>query len=124
MSRRRIVVPPPMIPAPPDVAPLVDEAAAIVHLRLGTPLSPELQSDLTAKLTQATNAIIDYLKPINVDPTWTPTTTPVIVQTAILLYLTNLWEHRGDDGAPTDADAGCWNAIERLLRRRRDPALA
>lgn len=109
---------------PADVAPLVDESAAIVHLRLGTPLSPELQSDLTAKLTQATNAIVDYLKPINVDPTWTTTTTPAIVQMAILLCLTNLWEHRGDDGAPTDADAACWNAIERLLRRRRDPALA
>jgi hypothetical protein len=41
-----------------------------------------------------------------------------------MLYLSNIWEHRGDDGAPADADAACWNAIARLLMRSRDPSMA
>jgi hypothetical protein len=104
-------------------APLVPSDAAITHLRLATPLTPEAQADLDLKLGQASDAIVDYLKD-RADPTWDATTTPLIVQAAILLYLTNLWEHRGDDGATNDADAACWLAIERLLRRSRDPALA
>ena len=105
-------------------APLVPTDAAITHLRLATPLSSEAQADLDLKLGHASAAMVDYLKD-RADPTWDETTTPLIVQAAILLYLTNLWEHRGDDGASSnDADAACWAAIERLLRRSRDPALA
>ena len=102
---------------------LVAEDVAIVHLRLGTPLSDEVETDLTAKLQQASDAIVDYLGP-QVQPVWDETSAPAIVQAAILLYLANLWEHRGDDGSPSDADAACWLAIGRLLRRVRMPVLA
>ena len=106
-----------------SLPPLVTEDQAVTHLRLATPLSAEAEADLTTKLQQASDAIVDYLK-TQADPLWDATTVPAIVQAAILLYLTNLWEHRGDDGAPSDSDNACWMAIERLLRRRRDPALA
>lgn len=102
---------------------LVSEDVAIVHLRLGTPLSPELETDLTNKLQQANDAILDFLG-AQAQPTWDATSVPSIVQAAMLLYLGNLWEHRGDDGAPQDADNACWLAIERLLRRLRMPVIA
>ena len=102
---------------------LVSADQATVHLRLGTPLSTELETDLTNKLQQANDAILDYLGP-QINPLWDTTSVPSIVQAAILLYLTNLWEHRGDDGAPSDADNACWMAIERLLRRLRTTAIA
>jgi hypothetical protein len=54
-------------------------------------------------------------------PTWTDATVPGQVQAAVLLMLTRLYEQRGDD---EKADEACWLAIERLLRRQRDPALA
>jgi hypothetical protein len=102
---------------------LVSEDQATVHLRLGTPLSAEIEADLLAKLQQANDAILDFLGP-QINPLWDTTSVPSIVQAAILLYLTNLWEHRGDDGAPSDADNACWLAIERLLRRLRMPVIA
>jgi hypothetical protein len=52
---------------------------------------------------------------------WTYVTVPVHVQAAVLLMLTHLYEHRGDD---QKADADVWLAIERLLIRSRDPAFA
>jgi hypothetical protein len=107
---------------PPTGAPLVDQNTAAYHLRLAMPLSTEAQADLTAKIQQASDVIRDYLKSGN-DPTWAASAPP-IVQQATLLYLTNLWEHRGDDGAPNDSDAACWMAIKRLLLRQRDPAFA
>ena len=107
-----------------SLPPLVTEDPAVTQLRLATPLSAEAEADLTTKLQQASDAIVDYLK-TQADPLWDATTVPAIVQAAILnMPLTNLWEHRGDDGAPSDSDNACWMAIERLLRRRQDPALA
>jgi len=52
---------------------------------------------------------------------WTPATAPKQVQAAALLMLTHLYEHRGEDMM---ADLSVWQAIERLLMRSRDPALA
>jgi hypothetical protein len=52
---------------------------------------------------------------------WTTSTVPGRVQAATLLMLGRLFEHRGDE---EKADADCWMAIERLLMRSRDPALA
>jgi hypothetical protein len=54
-------------------------------------------------------------------PTWTDATVPGPVQAAVLLLLTHLYKHRGDDPS---ADAALWEAIGRLLIRFRDPALA
>jgi hypothetical protein len=116
---------PPLRPVitPPTGTPLVDQPTAASHLRLALPLSTEAAADLTAKIQQASDVMRDYLKSGN-DPTWTTATAPPLVQAATLLYLTNLWEHRGDDGAPNDSDAACWMAVKRLLLRQRDPALA
>lgn len=52
---------------------------------------------------------------------WTTANVPKRVQSAVLLMLSHLYEHRGDD-LKTDEDL--WLAIERLLMRSRDPALA
>lgn len=53
---------------------------------------------------------------------FTSGTAPQNVQAAILLMLTHLYEHRGDD--MEKYDESLWMAIERLLVRFRDPALA
>ncbi|HXD16408.1 MAG TPA: head-tail connector protein [Vicinamibacterales bacterium] len=54
-------------------------------------------------------------------PAYTAGTAPPNVQAAILLMLSRLFAHRGDDEA---ADEDCWRSIENLLKRFRDPALA
>lgn len=51
---------------------------------------------------------------------WDATSAPVNVQAAILLMLTHLFEHRGDD---PQTDSMLWMAIARLLARHRDPTL-
>lgn len=76
--------------------------------------------EITLKRDQATATIVDYLES-RADPTWTDQTVPGPVSASILLLLGNFYEHRGDDMKP---DAECWLAIERLLMRSRDPALA
>lgn len=52
---------------------------------------------------------------------WTESTVPAHVQAAVLLMLTHLYEKRGDDPS---SDEQLWQAVERLLMRARDPALA
>lgn len=76
--------------------------------------------DITAKVEQAQDVILDYLKH-GADPAWTAETLPRPVRAAMLLMLTHLYEHRGDD---MDPDEPLWMAIGRLLARFRDPALA
>jgi hypothetical protein len=82
----------------------------------------------------AVAVILDYLKPTLLDGTtrpdwpWTAATLPLPVSQAMRLLLTHFYEHRGDDMTPSGAggtpDADVWGAIERLLVRFRDPALA
>lgn len=80
--------------------------------------------DVQRKIEQASGIIIDYLK---VDTatvaTWAAGTVevPGPVKAAAMVMLTHLHENRGDNMKP-DEDA--WKAIERLLMRSRDPALA
>lgn len=57
----------------------------------------------------------------SVAETWTALTVPQDIQSAVLLMVTHLFEHRGDDLSGGEA---VWTAIERLLVGRRDPALA
>ena len=57
-----------------------------------------------------------------VSVTWTEDTVPGHVQASVLLMIGHLYEHR--EGDATDADEVVWQAIERLLMRARDPALA
>lgn len=52
---------------------------------------------------------------------WTASTVPGPIQSAVLLLLTHLYEHRGDDPA---TDEALWSAVERLVIRFRDPAFA
>ncbi len=53
--------------------------------------------------------------------TWTADTLPLTVQTAMLLMLTHLYEHRGDD---PQTDAALWESVDRLLVTNRTPGAA
>ena len=118
------------LPAAPVLATLVAAATdpvlvtletAKMHLRItGTAHDP----DVTQKMTAASASIRDYLTERN-DPTWTPATVPPWVEAAVLLLLTHLYEHRGDEfGSGNENDDRVWSAIANLLRRSRDAAMA
>ena len=94
---------------------LITLEEAKTHLHITT---TDHDADITAKLQQAQDVILDYLKH-GADPAWSQTTLPQPVRAGMLLMLTHLYEHRGDDMEPDDA---LWNAIGRLLARFRDPA--
>jgi hypothetical protein len=98
---------------------LVSLHVAKGHLRI-----PETDyvndADVSIKLLQAEAIILGYLKS-RADASWTEITAPKEIQAAILLMTAHLYEHRGDD-PQTDADL--WMAIDRLVIRFRDPALA
>jgi Phage gp6-like head-tail connector protein len=105
------------------VGPLLTLADAKVHLRITDSLH---DADVQVKLTEAQDVIIDYLAE-QVDPLWTDTTVPPRVLASIKLYLTHLYEHRGDDMSPTTSgatpDSAVWEAIRRLLARSRMDAI-
>jgi hypothetical protein len=90
---------------------------AKTHLRVVDPAS---NGDVYLKAQQASAIIGDYLKS-RLDATWDETTAPGPIQAATLLMLTHLYEHRGEDMA---SDQALWMAIDRLVVRYRDPALA
>lgn len=88
------------------------------HLRLPfalntSPLDPR-QADLELKLAQAQAVVYDYLK--NQAPNPSPA-----IDAAVLLMLSHLWDHRGED---MGTDEALWDALRRLLERLRDPTLA
>jgi hypothetical protein len=99
------------------MATLVTLAQAKTHLRI---TDADHDVDIQAKVDQADGIIRNYLKAQNV-AAWDETTAPKAVQAAALLMVGHLFEHRGDDMEP---DETLWKAIERLLIRYRDPALA
>jgi len=115
-----------MTPLPFDkvtaAAPLVTMTDAKAHLRIR---DTDHDADVTIKLAQATDAILDYLTK-SADPAWTDVTVPLPVQAAILVMLAHLYEDRGDRAKETDADADktVWESIDRLLARFRDPSWA
>lgn len=76
--------------------------------------------DLDLKIQQAEAIILDYLK---VTPP-SSAQTDAIIQAAILLQLTELYRFRGDEDAPKREKGYLTPAIESLLCRLRDPALA
>jgi hypothetical protein len=104
------------------VAALVPFEQAKSHLHVTDAVH---DAEIQAKLAQASAIIVDYLKG-DVAPTWDETTAPLPVQAAVLYMLALLYEHRGDDleAGAGDYDVGTWDAIDRLLKRFRDPALA
>jgi hypothetical protein len=101
---------------------LLTFSTAKKHLRITT---TDQDGDLLLKLTQAEAIVLDYLNSSTwwqaVTVTWTAATVPGQVQAAILLVLTHLVEHRGED-APTEAALSV--NVQSLLMRSRDPALA
>jgi hypothetical protein len=116
-------------------APLITLQQAIDHLRL--PITPDQSSpednamarDLTLKMAIAQQIILDYLKD-RADESWEDeSTTPPIIQGAILQQLAEEWKYRGDnpgsvENAPKYADGQLSEKITNMLRRYRDPALA
>jgi len=105
-------------PADPE---LITLATAKAHLRI---TDADHDADIQQKLTAASASIRDYLKDRN-DPTWTDLTVPPFIQSAVLLLLGHLYEHRGDEfGQSQDNDARVWDAIGMLCRRSTDPAIA
>ena len=99
-------------------AALVTLATAKAHLRI---TSTDDDTDIQLKLDQAEATILEYLD-TSADAAWiSPATAPGPVTAAILLWLTRLFEHRGDDD---EADAVTWAAIERILVRSRNAAIA
>lgn len=117
-----------MTPLPYDkvtaAAPLVTMTDAKAHLRIPVD-DVGHDADVTLKLAQATDVILDYLT-ASADPAWTVATVPLPVQAAILIMLTHLYEDRGDRAKDTDADADdtVWKSIDRYLARFRDPSWA
>jgi len=96
---------------------LVTLAVAKTHLHVTT---SDRDTDIQRLVDEASAIVIDYLKS-RADDTWTDVTVPKPVQAATLLLVGHYDEHRGDD---MTADANVWAAVERLLVRYRDPALA
>jgi len=101
---------------------LVTLQTAKDHLQIPTmPVGDPDEADVQLKLDQAEAIILDYLAE-KADPAWVdPTTAPRPVTAAILLMLSRLYRHRGD---LEEADADLWMAIDRLLKRYRDQAIA
>lgn len=105
-------------PTDPD---LVTLETAKTHLRI---TDTDHDVDVQQKVTAASATIRDYLKDRN-DATWTPTTVPPFIASAVLVLLGHLYENRGDELGPGSAhDDRVWEAIANLCRRSRDPALA
>jgi hypothetical protein len=98
---------------------LVSLQAAKAHLRIPDDDTAH-DADIELKRQAASDIIVDYLK-AQADPLWDEDTAPGRVQSAVLLMLGNLYENRGED---MKADDATWQAVQRLLMRSRDPALA
>lgn len=109
------------------MAEFVTVAQAIGHLRLDfaeddSPPDPEL-SVLELKLDASEAIVLDYLKVTDDSPAWEPTPAQEpLVQAAILLVLSALWEDRSGTGDGDYIRPG--GAVANLLARMRDPAIA
>ena len=104
------------------MAALVSLPVGKTHLRI---TDSDHDAEIQLKIDHASAIIVDYLKD-RADDAWTESTAPLPVQAAVLYMLGQLYEHRGDDleSGAGDFDTGVWEAIDRLLKRFRDPALA
>jgi hypothetical protein len=107
----------PDVPLPLPLAELVTMPEAKDHLRITTTAQ---DSDLQLKIDEATAIVIDFLKQ-DADPAWMHSTVPLPVKAGILLMLTHLWEHRGDN---MELDEKLWAALMNLLARFRAPTVA
>lgn len=78
-------------------------------------------SDVQEKLDAAQEFVLAFIGAAG-DPAWTAATAPKVVKHAILMMAVYLYEHRGDDPAPNDADI--WAVLRNLLGHYRDPTIA
>lgn len=103
------------------MAALISLQQAKDHLRITDDTN---DGDLSLKVDQASAVIVGrcgstaYWAPIAA--AWTQATVPPEVQSAILVLLTHLHEHRGDD---MTADTVMWQAVDRLIALKKDPVL-
>lgn len=101
---------------------------AQAKLQLGIPTTDTADTDRDAliqlKLDDAEGLILERVNATAwwraITPTWDDTNVPAGVRSAILVLLTHLYEHRGDDMA---VDEAAWSAIDRLIALNRDPVL-
>jgi len=104
------------------MATLVTMAQAKLQLRIPT---DESDADISMKLDQAEAIVINKCNSTAwwraVTPTWTAATVPRGVHAAILIVLTHLYEHRGDD---MGMDEKLWEAVDRLIVAFRDPVIS
>ena len=97
---------------------LVSLDVAKTHLHV---TDPTRDAEVQSKLEQASDAILKYID-VRADPSWDETTTPPVVQAAVLELVALFWRDRGD--TDDDSDAKTWRHIETLLKQTRDPAMA
>lgn len=101
---------------------------ASAHLRAGIEIDSPLDgeaADLELKLDAAERIILDYLKvtdELEESPVWDPGADLPIVQQAILIILSALWDDREGTGIGDYLKPD--GAVARLLMRLRDPAIA
>ncbi len=87
---------------------------------------PANEPDITMKITQASAAVLDYLKNPATAADWTEETAPPLVQAAVLLTVSWLYDDRtgGDNVEGQVAHGYLPQSVTDLLHRMRDPALA
>lgn len=104
---------------------LVTLTQAKGQLRITTPALDPGDVVIQLKLDQAEAAVLARCNSTAwwraITPTWTAATVPLGVQAAILLLLTHLFEHRGDDMTPARE---VWTEVDRLIGPSKDPVLA
>lgn len=101
---------------------LVTLQAAKDHLSI---VDEDHNSLVQKKIDDASAIVLDYCNSTAywraITATWTQVTVPGHVRAAVLLWITHLYENRGDD---MKADDALWAATKRLLDRTHDPVLA
>lgn len=97
-------------------APLISLAVAKQQLKI---TDDDHDAEVTRKSHEATDTILDYLKH-GADPAWDADSVPLPVAAAIQMLLSHIYDEPPD----AEADAKVWAAIDRLLARFRDPAIA
>jgi Phage gp6-like head-tail connector protein len=100
---------------------LVTLQRAKAHLRI---TDNDHDDDITQKMTVASEILVRHLK-AQADQAWTTETLPGDVQAAVLVLLAHLYENRGDAESfgVSSKSSAAWDAINRLVAMRRDPAL-
>lgn len=100
----------------------LDQAMRHLHLIVGDEVaadSPDAD-EATLKATHASAIVLDFVNADGKDD-WDSDSVPDAVQAAVLLVLSDLWEHRAGS---SEEDVFLSTAAMSLLRHYRDPPLA